>query len=300
MKLINLLRIVLPFILIFLFTSIVFSRENIFERERIDVIEAMEEKVIQENFENKDRQEIITEPSNEEIEVNNKVGGKKIETIIEENEENSDININIINQIEIIQNNNKDFIENTNFEEDKKNNSEDISIKTEKNNSDTSFDKYHEKLNENSEEEIRKESDIDIDRKIKDKSELEKIEIENQLHIKENYNLKSRVLEKLITKKNSDIDNFNNIIKITSENIKDNKKKEIFVEEMIDMDKNFISKFVNPNIINNNNVKKQVNDFISTLENPNIVNNIIINDQMKLDIFSKNKNFDDIISEIFN
>jgi len=104
-------------------------------------------------------------------------------------------------------------------------------------------------------------------------------------------------LEKL---QSDDVLNYNHIVQITKNLVQKDDKKDILVEELLEMNQDFVSKLYKKTDKNEykQELQKQVQQFLKS-EDDQEKEITLTEDQVK-DIFEKEKDFDDIIAELFN
>ena len=117
-----------------------------------------------------------------------------------------------------------------------------------------------------------------------------------ELNMKDNYRIDQQFAIDLVLRSNEDSNNFQKIRNVATRLIKEDSKKEVFVKEVLDMDKTFVN-----NIMTSREplLRKQVNDYINILETKKSVKTQVKDSQIEK-LFSKKLDIDDLINEIWN
>lgn len=126
-------------------------------------------------------------------------------------------------------------------------------------------------------------------------------EIKESLNLRENVSIKKVIVRKLIQKKVEDRQNFNDIIELTNEVSEITQEKITVVEEITEMDKDFIRKIkLKARIVKEKQkIKKQIREYIQHIKTKQRVKIIIQREKIKK-LYNKELDMDQLIEEIWN
>ena len=146
---------------------------------------------------------------------------------------------------------------------------------------------------------IAKEKDSDNGIILPPPSKIEMKKIKEVLKLTNDERISDETVQKLIRRQTEDSVSFQEITNTTNELLEDSTEKQIFVDEVINMNKQFVNKFAEAVKEQRPKIKQQVKDYIKTLKEQKTAKVELKTEQIQC-LFSGKVNIDSLMEQLWN